>query len=123
MSAIGETLFPIDHLCLRSLLPRNKQMRVPDSSRRHRPHHELPALRLAVHLAVTSLLFLALAFAVWIASWAVHTLHSVYPFPNAFLRFLNGLELWLAYADGALICGTLLVGGLHYILNMLRGHS
>jgi hypothetical protein len=123
VSAISEPFFPIDHLCLRSLLPRNQQMRVPDWNRRRRLRHELSVFRLAGHLAMTSLLFLALVVAAWIASLAFHSLHSVYPFPNELLRFLDKLELWLVYVDGALICGTFLFGALHYLLDVVRGHS
>lgn len=123
MSAISEMSFPIDHLCLRSLLPRNQQIRVPDSSRRRRAHHELPALRLAVHLAATSLLFLALVIAVWMTSWAFHSLQSLHPLPNEFLRLLDRLEIWLVYLDGTLICGTLLFGSGRYFLDIVRGRS
>jgi hypothetical protein len=123
VSAISETSFPIDHMLLRSLLPRNQQMRVPDSNRRRRPGHELAALKLAGHLAVTSFLFLVLVIAIWITSSAFHSLHSVFPFSKELLRFLDRLELLLAYVDGALICSTLLIGSCHYILSILRGHS
>lgn len=123
MSAISEPFFPIDHLCLRSLLPRNQQMRVPDSSRRRRPRYELKALELAGHLALTSLLFLTLVVSVWIVTWALHSLHSVHPFSEELLRFLDRLEIWLVYADGTLICITLLSGMWLYVLDILRGHS
>ena len=98
-------------------------MRVPDSNRRRLPPHERSALKLASHLAMTSFLFLALVVATWIASLAFHALHSVFPFPSDLLRFLDRLEIWLVYVDGALIFGTLMLGGLHYFLENLRGHS
>ena len=123
MSAINGLLFSIDHLCLRSFLPRNQQMRVPDSRRRRRPRYELTALELASHLALTSLLFLLLVVGVWIATWALHSLHSKYPFPDELLHLLDRLEIWLVYADGALICITLLNGMWLYVLNILRGNS
>jgi hypothetical protein len=72
---------------------------------------------------MTSFLFLALVVAAWIASLAFHALHSLYPFSNELLRFLDRLELWLVYVDGALICGTLFFGSLHYLLQTVRGHS
>jgi hypothetical protein len=123
MSAISETSFPIGHMLFRSLLPRNQQIRVPDSSRRRPQRHEFAALKLAGHLAVTSVLFLALVVAVWITSSIFHLLHTVLPFPNQLLRFLDRVEILLAYVDGALICSTLLIGGCHYLLSVLRGHS
>ena len=124
MSAISEPLyFPIDGMLFRSLLPRNQQMRVPDSSRGRRHRFETGALQLASHLAMTSFLFLMLAIAVWITSFAFHSLHSVHPFPNELLRFLDRLEVWLVYADGAWICCALQFGFLQYVLNVLRGHS
>ena len=89
MDAISEKCFPIDHLCLRSFLPRNERIRVPDSRRHRRPRHELVALELASHLVLTSFLFLTLAILVWLATWAFHSLNSVHPFPGEFLRFLR----------------------------------
>jgi len=123
MSAISETFVPIEQMLFRSLLPRNQQIRIPDSNRRRHPGHELATLKLAGHLMVTSLLFLALVVAVWITSTAFHLLHSVYAFSNGILHFLDRLELVLAYVDGTLICGTLLVGGCYYLLDILRRHS
>ncbi len=71
---------------------------------------------------MTSFLFLSLwVIAAWAASWAFHALHSVYPFPDALLHFLDRLELWLVYVEGALICATLLFGGLHYFLEHRKG--
>jgi hypothetical protein len=107
----------------RSLLPRNQQIRVPDSGRRGHRRYEFAALRLATHFAVTSLLFLALVVVDWITSSVFHLLHSVLPFPDELLRFLDRVEILLAYVDGALICGTLFIGGCCYFLDMLRGHS
>jgi len=75
VNAISKTFFPIDQLCLRSFLPRNQQIRVPDSKRRRRPRHELVALEVASHLVLTSFLFLTLAIGVWIATWAFHSLN------------------------------------------------
>ena len=123
MSVVGESISTFEHVLLRSFLPRDKQMRVPDSNRRRLPRHERSALKLASHLAMTSFLFLALVVATWIASLAFHALHSVFPFPSDLLRFLDRLEIWLVYVDGALIFGTLMLGGLHYFLENLRGHS
>lgn len=123
MSAINGMFFAIDRLCLRSFLPRNQQIRVPDSRRRRFQRHELSALKLASHLLMTSFLFLALVMAAWVASVTFHVLHSVYPFSSALLHFLDRLELWLVYVDGSLICGTLLFGGLHYVSGVVRGYS
>lgn len=123
MSAVSERVSSIDHLFLLSLLPRNQQMRVPGSSPGRVPRQELSVLKLASHLMMTSFLFLALVIATWVASWAFHSLHSAYPFSNELLRFLDRLELWLVYVDGALICATLLFGGGRYLLNIVRGLS
>jgi hypothetical protein len=113
----------MDHLCFRSFLPRNQQIRVPDSSRKRRSRYELMALELASHLALTSLLFLVFVAGVWVATWALHSLHSVCPFPDVILQFLDKLEIGLVYADGALICITLLSGMWLYVLYIFRGHS
>jgi hypothetical protein len=123
MSAIARAAFPIGHMLFRSLLPRNQQIRVPDSGRRRRQRHELAAMRLAKHFAMTSLLFLVLVVAVWLASLIFHSLHSMYAFPGDLVQFLDRLELWLAYVDGALICGTLFIGSCCYVLDMFRGIS
>jgi len=123
MSAISEFVsVPIDGMLFRSLLPRNQQIHVPDSSRQRRQRDGLTGLKLVSHLALTSLLFLALVVAVWVTSWVFHSLHSVYPFPDKLFHFLDRLEIWLVYADGGLICATLLNGVWHYVLGVLRGH-
>lgn len=81
------------------------------------------ALELASHLALTSLLFLLFVVGVWAATWTLHALHSTYPFPDVLLQFLDKLEIGVVYADGALICATVLSGMWLYVLKIFRGRS
>ena len=122
MSAISGNIVLIDHMLFRSLLPRNQQIRVPGSNRRRLPRFEVTALQLASHFLMTTFLFLALAIAVWIASWGFQSLQSVHQFPDELFHVLDRLEVWFVYADAALICCTLFFGCLQYIWDVLRGH-
>src|SRR5689334_22729466 len=99
MFALSQAPSPNLQLLLRSLLPPNQRLRIPDSKWRRRWRHELSALELISHLVMTSLIFLTLITLVWVISWTFHLLQSVYPFSDDLFRALNRLEILLVYAD------------------------
>jgi hypothetical protein len=123
MIALSPATSPTIQLLLRSLLPRNQRLRIPDSQQRRRWRRELTILELVSHLVMTSFLFLALITLVWVVSWTFHLLHAVYPFSEELFRALYRFEIFLVYAD-VVTTGILLLNGIwHYILEAIRGNS
>lgn len=123
MSGLSHSVLPRSHVFLRSLLPRDRRLLVPDADRRRRRRHELSALRLVTHLATTSLVFLALITLVWIVSWTFHFMHSVYPFSASAFRLLDRVEILLVYVDVVVSGIVLLNVTWNYIVKVIRGDS
>lgn len=123
MSAINQSfLTPIAHVLLRSFLPRDRQLRIPGSNRRHRPHRESPEARFIVHMAATLIVFLILTTTVWLVEMTIHAMQSFFPLSEDSLLLLHKLELLLLYAD-VIMTGTLLLNAMsRYVITTLRGH-
>ena len=111
----------------------------PDDARRASPRRErfscgsedgggdkgpwLSALRLIAHLAITSLVFLALMTLVWLVSWAFSTLQARHPFPEELMELFITLKFVLVYLDVLMSSIVLLYGICRYILTVLQGDS
>jgi len=107
----------------RSGLPRDRRLFIPNVHQSRRDNQLLFVLRLISHLAMTSLVFLALITLVWVVSWTLSSMQSVHPFPDETFRLLNGLKIVLIYADMLTSGVVLFLGIWNYILKIIRGES
>ena len=123
MTILGEAAALKPQVLLRSLWHRDPRLVIPDETRRRQQRHALSALRLVSHLAMTSLLFLALITLVWIVSWTFHFMHSLYPFPEAAFQLLDGAKIVLVYLD-VTVSGIVMLNGIwHYVAEVIRGDA
>src|SRR5262245_19767131 len=122
VGALSYTEWQQPHVFLRSLWRRDRRIFIADADRRRHRRDETWVLRLVCHLAITSLVFLALTTLVLIVSWTFHFMHSVYPFPDDVFRLLDRVEILLIYADVAVSGIVLLYGLWRYIVKVIRGN-
>ncbi len=123
MGAVSQIPVLIDYAMLRSILPRDRPMRIPDPHRRRRPGHWSAARAFVGHLAITVCMFVALvAF-----SGSVAVLLSIAEWTHAFsadaLRVFGRLEIVLIRADAVACLIVLMYGIGRFILKVIRGDS
>lgn len=73
------------------------------------------------HLLGTAIVFVSFFAIVWLASFALNFLNSIYPFPARILKFIETSELYLIYGDSLVCALALLLTACNFILSMVGG--
>jgi len=75
------------------------------------------------HLVGTGIIFAAFFAIVWLASFVLNYLNSIYPFPAQILEFIKNFELYLIYGDSIVCALALLLTAWNFISSMVRGEK